>query len=237
MHAKTTSTILKSERLRFLARHVIENQPMADIGTDHALLPIALVYHGVVPRAIAADLRPEPLKFARAHKRQFGLSDEQLEIRLGPGLEPIQANEAVTVVIAGMGGATMQRILNAHDPVALGVQRLILQPTQGAESLRQYLSVTRQWHVEDEHLLFEAERFYTNHIIDLNTPASPTTGDEDWYVGDKIKQRGGLVLQQWIVHEVARLNALITALSKANPSRVADKLDDARRRLAHLKSL
>lgn len=121
-----------------------------------------------------------------------------------------------TVVIAGMGGATMKTILEANDPKPLGVRRLILQPTQGAEALRMFLIQKKQWHVTDEHMLFEAGRYYTNHIIDLhaNEPL-PQHEPVDWYLGYAIRRRGGEVFQQWLRVEQARLTALLSALTRA----------------------
>lgn len=99
-----------SKRLERLGCYVTKGNRLADIGTDHAYLSIALVQAGRIPSAIAADVNEGPLLRAGEHIRAAGLS-RQVETRLSDGLSRFQSDEADTVVIAGMGGQLMRRIL------------------------------------------------------------------------------------------------------------------------------
>ena len=125
-------------RLRLLADWVPPGARLADVGTDHAYLPVWLVQNGVCPAAIAADLRPGPLEAARRHVAAAGLED-RISLRLGDGLAPVFPGEADDIVIAGMGGETIAAILSAADWLADARLRLVLQPMSRAEETRRGL--------------------------------------------------------------------------------------------------
>ena len=99
-------------RLLCVAKHIRRGSVLADIGTDHARLPVYLVEQGICPRAIASDLRRGPAEAARKTIRAAGLS-ETIEVRLGDGLTTVAAGEAGDIAIAGMGGETIAAILDA----------------------------------------------------------------------------------------------------------------------------
>lgn len=114
-------------RLQKVAALVRPGSRLADIGTDHAYLPTALVQRGVCPTAIASDVRPGPVQAARRTVEAAGLNDK-IDVRLGDGLEPIRPDEAEDIVIAGMGGETIAAILAAAPWVKDGRYRLICSP-------------------------------------------------------------------------------------------------------------
>ena len=128
-----------SPRLQKLADWVPEGAQLADVGTDHAYLPVWLTLHGRVTSAIASDLRKGPLDRARETGRTWGVED-RLDFRLGNGLAGICPNEADTIVIAGMGGENIAAILAAAPWTADGRHRLLLQPQSRAEILREFLA-------------------------------------------------------------------------------------------------
>lgn len=126
-------------RLQLLADWVDSGARVADIGTDHAYLPVWLLLHGRVTRAIASDLRSGPLARARETAEAYGVLDS-IDLRLGNGLEGISPEEADTIVIAGMGGENIAAILNAAPWTADGNHTLLLQPMTRAEELRGFLA-------------------------------------------------------------------------------------------------
>jgi tRNA (adenine22-N1)-methyltransferase len=96
-------------RLEAVASFIPEGKRVADIGTDHGLLPIHLRRLGISPAVIASDLRPGPLDSAMRNARRFGA--EKITFRLCAGLEGYRQDEADVVVIAGMSGETIRSIL------------------------------------------------------------------------------------------------------------------------------
>lgn len=131
---------------------------VADIGTDHALLPIFLVRSGRCPRAIASEANLGPFRRAQERIRLEGLQD-RVDLRRGYGLEVVEPGEVDVVVIAGVGGTTITSVLTAAPPaVCRGLSRLIIQPMVGTPVVREWLTrnyyeiVAEELAEEDEHL-------------------------------------------------------------------------------------
>ena len=153
-----------SDRLSCVAQHVLPGLPMADIGTDHGQLPVWLVRTGMVPSAIAMDLRPSPLSVARRQVAMAGVGD-RVECRLSDGLEKLTEREVATVTICGMGGGLMARILGAHPEVRESVARLVLQPNNDVEKLRRVLQAL-SWGICAEELLIEGRYVYPTIVAE-----------------------------------------------------------------------
>lgn len=125
-----------SARLQLLADWVPSGARIADVGTDHAYLPVWLLLYGRVVSAIACDLREGPLERARQTGYTYGVD---LDLRLGNGLDVAAPEEADTIVIAGMGGENIAAILERAPWTADGRHTLLLQPMSRAEDLRRFL--------------------------------------------------------------------------------------------------
>ena len=144
-------------RLRLLADWVPPGARLADVGTDHAYLPVWLRLHGRVVSAIACDLRKGPLDRARETGRTYGAGD--IDYRLGNGLEVVSPEEADAIVIAGMGGENIAAILAGAPWTAVGAHTLLLQPQSRAEALRAFLAdngyaILREALVEDRGTIY-----------------------------------------------------------------------------------
>jgi tRNA (adenine22-N1)-methyltransferase len=131
---------------------------LADVGTDHALLPVAAVSRGLARRAIAVDLREAPLSGARAHIEQMGVADRVLAVR-GDGLSGMQSQALDAVVLAGMSAESMLRILQAAPHELARVEQLIVQPNQGVHQLRGW-ALRNGWHLRDERMIEERGQFF-----------------------------------------------------------------------------
>ena len=148
-----------SLRLQAILDYAYGCKTLADIGTDHAYLPIEAVATGACQRAIACDLNKGPLEIAAANIKEAGFCD-QIETRLGNGLTPLWENEADCISISGMGSTTMWDILLAEPDKAKSANRLILQPQHD------YLDIFRKnlhnagYKIDAEKLVLEDSRFY-----------------------------------------------------------------------------
>ena len=147
-----------SERLRTVAGMVSPGCRLADVGTDHAYIPIYLMQNGVIPQAVAMDINQGPLLRATENIRRYGLTG-RIETRLSDGLEKLQAGEADTILIAGMGGLLMVRILENGQGVLAGCRELVLQPQSDIRSVRAYLE-EKGWQLDREDLVFEDGKYY-----------------------------------------------------------------------------
>ncbi len=145
-------------RLQALADFVKEGSRMADIGTDHAYLPVYLVGQGKVSFAVAGDKNAGPCEAAKRTVQENGMSD-RIEVRHGDGLGVLVPGEVDTVCIAGMGGTLISEILHAHPEVLETTETLVLQPMNAAAELRKWL-YRHYWHIEDEELALADGRIY-----------------------------------------------------------------------------
>lgn len=110
---------------------------IADIGTDHAYIPIYLIENALASYVIASDIRKGPAQIARENVEKHKLSDK-IDIRLGSGLSVLKENEADTVIIAGMGGQLISEIIDNDIKKARGFN-FVLQPMNAQYELRKYL--------------------------------------------------------------------------------------------------
>ena len=127
-----------SNRLQTIASLVKTGSRIADIGTDHGFLPIYLAQAGVITHAVAMDIRKGPLARAEEHVGAYGLT-EMIETRLSDGLEKLNAGEADTVIIAGMGGPLILEILSRGMAVVPSVKQFILSPQSDWNGFRKGL--------------------------------------------------------------------------------------------------
>ncbi|AGC67801.1 tRNA (adenine(22)-N(1))-methyltransferase TrmK [Thermoclostridium stercorarium subsp. stercorarium DSM 8532] len=145
-------------RLLKIASMVGKCEKPADIGTDHAYIPIYLVQAGMCGKAVATDVREGPLMKARKNIEKYRLSD-RIELRMGDGLKPIGENECDVFIIAGIGGVVMTEILETSLEKAKKAKALILQPAYYDEVLREYL-YKKGFCIETEALAEDEGRMY-----------------------------------------------------------------------------
>ena len=118
-------------RLETIANLVPQGCVLADIGTDHAYLPVWLLEKQRIARAIAGDIAAGPCQAARTTVAQYG-QHENVEVRQGSGLKVLSPGEADCIAIAGMGASTIISILDDDMEVAQSAKLLVLQPMAGA---------------------------------------------------------------------------------------------------------
>lgn len=170
--------LVLSDRMRMIAEHVDAGDVVADIGTDHGYIPIWLVQHQRCRSAILSDINEGPLQKAAGNIRRYAPDSEALfDLRRGDGLEILRPGEAETVILAGMGGILIRKILQASPDIASDVKTLILQPRRHAHELRRWLR-TRPYGLipADEAVAREGKKF--SEILMLKTEDRMT--GEQW---------------------------------------------------------
>lgn len=218
-----------SPRLGLLAGWVRSGARIADVGTDHAYLPVWLSLHGRVASAIASDLREGPLARARETGRTFGA--ENVDFRLCDGLDRIRPDEVDTIIIAGMGGENIAAILSKAPWTADGAHTLLLQPQTRAEDLRLFLSehgyrITREALVWDRGILYPC--------------MEAVSGQESMSLGQLY---GGAKLlhdplgEQYIIAKIIRLQNAVAGLNRAGGLENQQKADTLRDILTALLSM
>lgn len=131
---------------------------VADVGCDHGYISIYLVQSGIAKSAIAMDVRKGPLMGAQSNVKGYGL-ENSIETRLSDGLKELKPGEADSLIIAGMGGKLMKRILEDGDSKALGIRTAILQPQSELSEFRMYLR-DNGYAILDERVVLEDGKYY-----------------------------------------------------------------------------
>lgn len=163
-----------STRLQMIAKQMGKVTCFADIGSDHGLLPIALVASGQADAAIAVEVVKGPYAVTRQAIMAAHMQD-RIEARLGDGVAPLQPDEVDQIVIAGMGAETMWDILTtAHADTILASDRhvsLVLQPMANGGLMRYYAEqagyiLSEDQRVIDNQMRYEVMRLDLSQEVD-----------------------------------------------------------------------
>ena len=204
-----------SKRLLCCASMVQPGSRVADIGPDHGYLGIYLLQSGAARHVIACDLRKDPLENARRNAKLFGV-DGEMELRLSDGLEKILPDEVDTVVMAGMGGDLIQKILSQCPWRKREGLQFILQPQSAGNVLRRWLcedgfEIRREEPVQDGHFL------YTVMDIRQGEPAPLTPGTE--YASPALLASGIPLVGNYLARVENALQETVRGLTNAEKQR------------------
>ena len=147
-----------SKRLQAVADLVTPGYTIADVGTDHAYIPIYLVGKGIVQRAVAMDINEGPLDRATEHIKENKL-ENQIQTRLSNGLQHLQKGEVDTVILAGMGGNLMINILNEDLNKTNSLKECILQPQSEVFKVRTFL-LEKGFLFIEENIVLDDGKYY-----------------------------------------------------------------------------
>lgn len=186
--------LLKSRRLRQIAKFVRQAAPMADIGTDHALLPCFLVRHNVVPNAVAVEVNRGPYEAAKRFVENSGLAD-RIDVRLHNGLNGLRPGEVDTIVIAGMGGKLIRHILTERQDIVATTKRLVLQPNVAADKLRRWM-LDNRWQLIDEQIVYEQHHLYDILVAEQGLPEEPYKKTDGKFTRERMIEVGPILWQK-----------------------------------------
>lgn len=221
------------KRLNCLAFYVPENARLADVGTDHAYLPIYLVKNKKIDFAIASDIVIGPCKAASRSIEKFNLQ-QKISVRQGDGLASIAKGEIDTVVIAGMGGGSIVDILNKGCDVLVEVQTLILQPMSDSFILRKWLC-KNNWVVIEEDLVNEANKLY--EVIVAEKGFAKEFSDIELLVGSKLIEKKHFLLKEHLQNIIDRYSFVCDSMSNSPIAVKSDKYKRYKGLLEDLKEL
>ncbi|MCJ8203947.1 class I SAM-dependent methyltransferase [Pseudomonas sp. RGM2987] len=184
-----------SLRLERVAAHMPAAARLADIGSDHAYLPVALLRRGAIAWAVAGEVALTPFHAAERTVRESGLG-QQINVRLANGLEAIEPGDRITAIsLCGMGGETIRDILDSGKARLSGEERLILQPNGGEQPLRHWL-MNNGYRILDEEVLRE-NRFYYEIIVAERAGPVAYSARELYFGPLQMQARSPTFLSKW----------------------------------------
>lgn len=200
-----------SLRLRTVATMVDKCECIADIGTDHAYLPIYLIKNKICNKAIASDINKGPVEKARFNIKLENLQDK-IQCRLGAGLKTIKHGEIQGIIIAGMGGNLIKDILDENIDIFKEVKFAVLQPVQNPEVLRKYI-YEKEYKIIDEELCLDDGKFY--EILKIAQEREPKELDSIFYeVGKVLFDKKHPVLKDFINVKINKYTKILNNIKE-----------------------
>jgi len=223
-----------SMRLERVAAHVPADARLADIGSDHGYLPVALMHRGAIAAAVAGEVALTPFHAAQRTVRENDL-DQRITVRLANGLAAIEPGDGITAIsICGMGGETIRDILDSGKAHLSGQERLILQPNGGEQPLRQWL-MDNGYSILNEEVLRENRFDYEIIVAERTGPVSYSP--EQLYFGPlQMQARTPAFLLKWqrLLRHKQQTLAHFTQAGSAVP---AEKVQDITRQVRWINQL
>lgn len=171
-----------SPRLKMAADMVREGAVAADIGTDHAYLPVFLVMSGKCPRVLATDIGAGPLCNAKSAVLNFSAADK-IELRISDGLDKISPDDADDFIFAGMGGTLTAAILSRAPWIKDEAKRFIFQPMSHPEEVRAFL-IKNGFKIVYENACFDLCRPYIAFCAEYSPFEAAKRKDSYIYLGE-----------------------------------------------------
>lgn len=223
-----------SARLQTVAGFVKPGSRIADIGTDHGYIPVYLAQTGRIQSALAMDVRTGPLMRAQAHIREYeertyvrgyergdaGAEYEEggppahichVETRLSDGLKELKPGEADTVIIAGMGGELIMRILDEGRHVWDSVEHYILSPQSGLDKVRRFLAANG-FAIEDEAMVKDEGKYYT--VMSVKRGHMEYGSQAHYLYGRILIGKKDRTLREFLVKEERRIKGILGSLDE-----------------------
>ena len=199
-------------RLMAIANLVRKDKVFADIGTDHAYLPVYLVEKGIINKAIAADLRVGPLDNAKETVVSYDFT-KQIELRLSDGLDNFKENEVEEIAVAGMGGLLISSFIERTKWLKNSDIHLILQPMTHIEELRKTL-FDNGFSIDNEVVAEDGDKLYI--IISAYYYGGATAyNDLDLILG-RLPLNQEDLSKKYLAKTFIKYNKKLTALKNAN---------------------
>lgn len=230
-----------SKRLQAVADLVTAGCRVADVGTDHAYIPIALVQEGRIPGAVAMDVNTGPLERARLHIAENRL-EEKIELRLSDGLAALSPGETDSVVIAGMGGGLVIRILTEGAQTVRGVKECILQPQSEIEKVRAFL-LEEGFLFLQENMVLEDGKYYP--MMKVQPPKSEAVhsdasgngvcawNETELRYGKLLLESRNEVLRSFLQREIRMKEQILRNLRGKDSDRIAGRRNELEQELKY----
>ncbi|WP_337994424.1 tRNA (adenine(22)-N(1))-methyltransferase [Pseudomonas aphyarum] len=217
-----------SMRLERVAAHVPAGARLADIGSDHGYLPVALMRRGTIAAAVAGEMAETPFRSAQRTVRENDL-EQQITVRLANGLIAVEPADGITAItVCGMGGETIRDILEAGKTRLSGRERLILQPNGGEQPLRQWL-MDNGYRILCEEILRENRFDY--EIIVAERGELVTYSAEELYFGPlQLQARSPAFVSKW-QHRLRHKQQTLAHFARARHAVCEHKAEDLARQV------
>ena len=212
-----------SPRLNKISELINDSDVTADIGTDHAYLPVSLVYSGKSKYVIASDIKTGPIKRAESTVKKYDMSDF-ISLRQGAGLETITPGDNVdTIVIAGMGGLVVSSILENSPEILNQAKKIILQPMTMVPELRDYLYKGDFKNIK-EYLAVEENKIYNIISAEPGKDKYEEPSPVELFLGRSLINERPEHFSSYVKRQENKVRKIIDGLSKSSEPENIEKI-------------
>lgn len=211
---------MNSLRLNEIFNLVDKNSIVADIGTDHGIIPIMLSKFNLAKKIIAIDISENSLNKLKEKLKQND-NINNIETRVSDGLNSFFEYEIDTIIISGMGGILIKDILNTNLDIAKTAETLILSPNNSLDVVRKFL-VNNNFKIIDEKDVFENSKYY--QILKVSYGKDLFYEDYEYNYGKILIKNKSKNLKLFLENELNKYSLIIDKIEKSsmNTKRIDD---------------
>lgn len=219
-----------SDRLTMVAEFVTQGSRVADIGCDHAHTSIYLIEKGIAVKSIAMDINKGPLQRAKENIARYGYED-RITTRLSDGAKELEPGEVDTLLISGMGGLLMNKILSDSIEVVKAAKELVLQPQSEIALVRKYIHKLG-FSIEKEAMLMEDEKYY----IAIKAVKAVEAYDKEIFYryGKVLLEERDTVLEQFLENGKASYEKIVKEISKSESQKTQERCKELKEELRYI---
>ena len=231
-----------SKRLQSVANLVTKGQRVADIGCDHAYTSIYMVKKEIATHVIAMDINKGPLEKAKANVKAYRYEDI-IETRLSDGAKKLEVGEVDALLISGMGGALMIKILSERMDVFHSLNEVILQPQAEIHLVRKFLH-EQGFSIIQEIFLKEDGKYYVamkaknlrNMQEDERAKVVAQYGDSYdkecfYYYGKLLLEKKQEVLHEFLNREIRMRQEIVESLKEMKTENTMKRREELNKEL------
>lgn len=213
---------MQSLRLKLIANLVDKNSIVADIGTDHGIVPIYLSKEEISKKIIAADISEKSLN-KLYEKLELNPQIDNIDLRVGNGLNVLKPFEVDTIIISGMGGNLIEDIIADSMEIAKSANSMILGANNAVEQLRHFLH-ENGLKIVDEVDLYENEKYY--QILKVKTGLEIYNNDIDYEFGKILIEKKSENLLKFINEEINSMENIVSHLNNIESDSSKERLEE-----------
>lgn len=217
-----------SKRLKAIADEVKKSDIIADVGTDHAYIPIYLYLSNTVNKAFACDISKGSIDKANENIKKYECENYVIT-KLGYGLTVIDKDEKLdTIIISGMGGKLIIDILNESKTIVSNSENLILQPQRDINEVRKYIHEIN-FKIIKEKMLIDENKYY--NIIVCKKGKDILYSETDYLFGKLLIDSKNSVLKNYIKYELNKAHKVKSFLNISNKNNSLKRLEEINKKI------
>ncbi|MFO7888015.1 MAG: class I SAM-dependent methyltransferase [Eubacteriales bacterium] len=203
---------MNSERMKSIINLIPKSEIIIDIGTDHAYIPEEIINRKLAKKVIATEINQKPYLKAKKYIEKKSL-DKFIEIRKGDGLHVINSEEIKVLIIAGMGGLLINRIIDENKLKFSSGNTLILQPMNAVDKTRKFLE-NNKFEILDENLCKEEHHYYTVIKAKYNSKFKVENDKIDYITNEILFKKRNKYIEEYANKKIKKNNIIINSIKE-----------------------